>query len=50
MRKAVLSISLFFAVLAAAASALEGEMPFTSAEGRLTGAYQDNVDAAFVCQ
>ena len=23
--------------------------PFASAEGRLTGAYQDNVDAAFVC-
>ena len=24
-------------------------MPLASAEGRLTGAYQDNVDAAFVC-
>ena len=40
---------MFFAAIASVASALEGEMPFTSAEGRLTGAYQDNVDAAFVC-
>ena len=49
MRKAVLFISMFFAAIASVASALEGEMPFTSAEGRLAGAYQDNVDAAFVC-
>ena len=49
MRKVVLFISMFFAAIAAVASALDGEMPFTSAEGRLAGAYQDNVDAAFVC-
>ena len=47
MHKAIVSI--FFAVFAAAASASGVEMPFVSAEGRLTGAYQDTVDAAFVC-
>ena len=47
MHKAIVSI--FFAVFAAAASASGVEMPFVSAEGRLAGAYQDTVDAAFVC-
>ena len=47
MHKAI--VSMFFAVFAAAASASGVEMPFVSAEGRLTGAYQDTVDAAFVC-
>ena len=41
--------SILGAVLSAVAFATSGEMPFTSAEGRLTGAYQDNVDAGFVC-
>ena len=35
-----------FAVLAAFADA---KLPLVSAEGRLVGAYQDNMDAAFVC-
>jgi hypothetical protein len=47
MHKAIVSI--FFTILAATASASGVEMPFVSAEGRLTGAYQDTVDAAFVC-
>lgn len=47
MHKAIVSI--FFMILAATASASGVEMPFVSAEGRLTGAYQDTVDAAFVC-
>ena len=29
--------------------ASDAELPYASATGRLTGAYQDNVDAAFVC-
>lgn len=36
-------LALFAATLASA------EMPSVTAEGRLVGAYQDNVDAAFVC-
>ena len=36
-------LALFTATLASA------EMPSVTAEGRLVGAYQDNVDAAFVC-
>ena len=49
MHKVILSIFAFFAVFAASVSASDGKMPFVSAEGRLAGAYQDNVDAAFVC-
>jgi len=30
-------------------SVADAEMPFATAEGRLAGAYQDNVDDAFVC-
>ena len=33
----------------AALWASDAAMPYASATGRLTGAYQDNVDAAFVC-
>ena len=37
------------AVSLALAAFADAEMPFVTAEGRLAGAYQDNVDAAFVC-
>ena len=37
------------AVFSALAAFADAEMPFVTAEGRLAGAYQDNVDAAFVC-
>ena len=45
MRASVIHLALFAAVAAFA----DAEMPFVTAEGRLAGAYQDNVDAAFVC-
>ena len=41
--------SILIAISTAVALASVGAMPFVSAEGRLAGAYQDNVDAAFVC-
>lgn len=37
------------AIFAAFAAFADAEMPFATAEGRLAGAYQDNVDATFVC-
>ena len=39
------SLAIFLALAAFA----DAEMPLATAEGRLAGAYQDNVDAAFVC-
>ena len=45
--KRILSVTL--AILSALAAFADAEMPFATAEGRLAGAYQDNVDAAFVC-
>jgi len=42
-------VPMFFAAFAALAAPTDAEMPLVSAEGRLVGAYQDNVDAAFVC-
>ncbi len=47
MPKAIVSI--FLAAFAAAAAFADAEMPAVTAEGRLVGAYQDNVDAMFVC-
>ena len=41
--------SILIATSTAVALASDGKMPFAAAEGRLTGAYQDTVDAAFVC-
>jgi signal transduction histidine kinase len=45
MRASVIHLALF-AALAAFAHA---EIPSATAEGRLVGAYQDNIDASFVC-
>ena len=36
-------------MVATLAAFADAEMPFVTEEGRLAGAYQDNVDAAFVC-
>ena len=41
--------SSFLALVATLAAFADAEMSFVTAEGRLAGAYQDNVDAAFVC-
>ena len=41
--------SILIAISTAVVWASDGKMPFVSDEGRLAGAYQDTVDAAFVC-
>jgi hypothetical protein len=46
MRKVV---SIFLAAFAALAAFAHAEIPSATAEGRLVGAYQDNIDASFVC-
>ena len=46
MRKVV---SIFLAAFTALAAFTHTEIPSATAEGRLVGAYQDNIDASFVC-
>ena len=46
MRKPIFAT---LAIVSAVAAFADAEMPLATAEGRLAGAYQDNVDAAFVC-
>ena len=41
-------LSIFLALFAALAAVADGKGPFVTAEGRLVGAYQDDVDDAFV--
>jgi len=43
------AIAIALAALAAFPAIADAAAPFVTAEGRLAGAYQDNVDAAFVC-
>jgi len=46
MRKPIFAT---LAIVSAIAAFADADMPVVTAEGRLAGAYQDNVDAAFVC-
>lgn len=43
------AIAIALAAFVASSTLADAAMPFVTAEGRLAGAYQDNVDAAFVC-
>ena len=43
------AIAIALAAFIASSAIADATAPFVTAEGRLAGAYQDNVDAAFVC-
>ena len=42
-------VTIFLAAFATLAAFAHAEIPSATAEGRLVGAYQDNIDASFVC-
>ena len=49
MKQIAKLVTIFLAAFAVVAAFADARMPPVTVEGRLVGAYQDNVDAAFVC-